>query len=194
MEKQVKTVMPTLFVSHGAPNLVLQDLPVRAFLKQLASFAPRPRAILVVSAHWLTDEPTLDVSPRPETIHDFYGFEPELYDMRYDVPGAPQLAEEIAETLLAAGFAPCTEMRGLDHGAWIPLVLAWPDARVPVTQLSLQPRRDAEHHYRLGLALSALRDDGVLVIGSGGATHNLGALGSGTQLPDWAARFDRWLA
>lgn len=184
--------LPTLFVSHGAPNLVLGDLPVRRFLASLGTRF-QPRAVLCVSAHWLTKEATVDISPKPKTIHDFYGFEDELYQMRYAAPGAVELATEIADTLATAGVAARKEARGLDHGAWIPLMLAYKDANVPVTQLSLQPGLDTEHHYKLGLALQALRKQGVLVIGSGGATHNLGELGPGETLPKWAAEFDTWL-
>lgn len=184
---------PTLFISHGAPNLLLGDLPLRRFLEGLGNLVTRPRAILCVSAHWLTREPTVDTSPRPRTIHDFGGFEPELYDMTYGAPGAPDLAIEVADTLAGAGLDVKREERGLDHGAWVPLRAAWPGADIPVTQLSLQPRSSAAHHYQVGRALAKLRHDNVLVIGSGGATHNLRALGPGTQLPDWAAAFDTWL-
>ena len=133
------------------------------------------------------------MSPRPRTIHDFSGFEPELYGLAYDAPGAPVLAEEVADTLAGAGLPVGREQRGLDHGAWVPLRLAWPGAGVPVAQLSLQPDRDADHHYRVGLALAGLRRAGVLVLGSGGATHNLRELGPGDRLPAWAAAFDDWL-
>jgi 4,5-DOPA dioxygenase extradiol len=185
--------LPTLFVSHGAPNLILSDLPVKGFLEQLGKLAPNPRAILCVSAHWLTREPTVDVSPKPKTIHDFYGFEDELYSLHYAAPGAVELATEVADTLAGAGLNVKREERGLDHGAWVPLKLAYSKASLPVTQLSLQPGRSQEHHYKLGLALAKLRHAGVLVIGSGGATHNLGELGEGSTLPKWAADFDTWL-
>lgn len=184
---------PTLFVSHGAPNLILSELPVKNFFAGLGALFAKPRAILCISAHWLTREPTVDVSPTPKTIHDFYGFERELYAMNYAAPGAVELATEVADTLASSGLAVRREQRGLDHGAWVPLKLAYSDALVPVTQLSLQPNKDQAHHYQLGLALAKLRASGVLVIGSGGATHNLGELGPGDQLPQWAAEFDTWL-
>lgn len=190
--KPNESPLPTLFVSHGAPNLVLGDLPVKRFLATLAD-GRKPRAIVCVSAHWLTRDVSVDVSPQPRTIHDFSGFEAELYRMRYAAPGAVELATEIADTLASAGTKVRREERGLDHGAWIPLMLAFADAQVPVTQISLQPSRRPQDHYELGLALRDLRRKGVLVIGSGGATHNLGELGPGDVLPTWAAEFDTWL-
>lgn len=193
MESKSSEPFPTLFVSHGAPNLIMSALPVREFLSGLGSRFATPRAILCISAHWLTRQPTVDTSPQPKTIHDFYGFEEELYRMRYAAPGALELATEVADTLASSGLAVKREERGLDHGAWVPLKLAYADERVPVTQLSLQPNESAQHHYQLGLALARLRASGVLVIGSGGATHNLGELGAGERLPQWAADFDTWL-
>lgn len=184
--------LPTLFVSHGAPNLILGDLPVKRFLATLAH-GRKPRAIVCVSAHWLTREVCVDCSPQPRTIHDFSGFEDELYRMRYAPPGAVELATEIADTLASAGTKVRREERGLDHGAWVPLMLAFADAEIPVTQISLQPGRRPQEHYAVGLALRELRRKGVLVIGSGGATHNLSELGPGDVLPSWAADFDTWL-
>jgi 4,5-DOPA dioxygenase extradiol len=189
-----RVAMPSVFVSHGAPNLVLRPSPTRTFLSELGGKLPRPRAIVCVSAHWMTGEPTVDTSPWPETIHDFYGFEDEMYRIRYPAPGAPEIAEEVAEALRAGGFPARREARGLDHGAWVPLILAYGEANVPITQLSVQPDFDAEHHYRMGLALAKLRESGVLVLGSGGATHNLGAMRDSAELEQRIADFDRWLA
>jgi 4,5-DOPA dioxygenase extradiol len=190
--------LPTLFISHGAPSLMLEEVAARDFLNglaaDLATTLPRPRAIVVASAHWVTDAPVVDTSLRPRTIHDFSGFPAELYAMRYPAPGAPELAARIQE-LLRAGGLPCRgEERGLDHGAWVPLSLAYPAADVPVLQISLQPQLGADHHLRLGGLLAPLRHEGVLVIGSGSATHNLRELAPGAPVPDWAARFDDWLA
>jgi len=187
--------MPTLFVSHGAPSLVLEQEPARDFLAGLASQLPRPTAIVVASAHWETQAPMVDRSARPATIHDFSGFPPELYAMRYPATGSPALAERIAALVSAAGMACHSVERGLDHGAWSPLTLIYPHAEVPVLQLALQPALGPAHHFALGRALAALPGEGVLVLGSGGATHNLGALRwGGGPTPAWASQFDDWLA
>lgn len=167
--------LPALFLSHGAPTLPLDVAhPTHAFLKRLGHELPAPRAILVASAHWDTQQPTLTASANPETIHDFYGFPEELYAMRYPAPGSEELVEETAERLQEAGLpVQADPVRGLDHGAWVPLLLMYPEARIPVIQLSLQTSAGAAHHLKVGEALAPLRDKGVLVIGSGGATHNL---------------------
>jgi 4,5-DOPA dioxygenase extradiol len=187
--------LPTLFVSHGAPSLALEPSPAREFLARLGAELPRPRAIVVASAHWLTDALAVDISARPATIHDFSGFPPQLYAMRYPAPGDPALAERVRGLLDGAGLACRTVERGLDHGAWVPLGLMYPHADVPVVALSLQPRAGAAHHLRLGRALAPLRADGVLVVGSGSATHDLSSLAPGmTEAPDWVRGFDDWLA
>lgn len=183
-----------LFVSHGAPTLVIDDVPARHALAELLTESGKPSAIVVASAHWSTRAPRVDSSSAPRTIHDFSGFPPELYQMRYPAPGAPQLAERVVEALRAAGFEAELEARGLDHGAWVPLKLAAPLADVPVFQLSLQPHLGAEHHLKLGRALAPLAFDDVLVLGSGGATHNLGALARPNDPPPaWVREFDEWL-
>lgn len=188
--------LPSLFVSHGAPTLPLDTAsPARAFLSGLGRQLPRPEALLVVSAHWETRQPSLSSAARPATIHDFHGFPPALYQLRYPAPGAPALAGRAAGLLKAAGAAPLLDPgRGLDHGAWVPLLLAWPEADVPVVQLSVLAGGDAEAHLALGRALAPLRDEGVLILGSGGAVHNLGALSrGGGPAPDWALAFEDWL-
>jgi 4,5-DOPA dioxygenase extradiol len=135
---------------------------------------PHPRAILIASAHWETQVPMLTGNPKPETIHDFGGFPEELYKLRYDAPGLPELAAKAVALLKSAGIAAGIDgCRGLDHGAWVPLRYLFPDANVPVVQLSLQPELGPAHHLRLGRALESLSDQGVLVIGSGHTTHNL---------------------
>lgn len=185
--------LPTLFVSHGAPTLILEDRPARAFLKSLGQLLPRPRAIVAVSAHWDTDLPAVSLAHRPDTIHDFYGFPEALYRLRYPAPGAPELAERVAR-LAGAAHDP---HRGLDHGAWVPAMLAWPEADIPIFQLSIQPAQSPAHHIALGRSLAALRAEGVLVMGSGSATHNLRALvrdGGETEPEPWAQEFDDWLA
>ncbi|MGF1512184.1 MAG: DODA-type extradiol aromatic ring-opening family dioxygenase [Elainellaceae cyanobacterium] len=188
---------PALFISHGAPDLPIRTGATQDFLRRLPKTLPHPQAILVVSAHWSTAQPTLSGAIRPNTIYDFGGFSKALYQLSYPAPGDPGLAERAAKLLMQAGFSPQMHpTRGLDHGAWTPLFLAYPEAAIPVTQLSIQPHQSPAHHYRMGQAIASLRDDGVLIVGSGAATHNLGAFGSGYDAPppDWVAVFDRWLA
>jgi 4,5-DOPA dioxygenase extradiol len=187
--------MPVLFVSHGAPTLALDNVPARTFLIELARKAPRPDAILIASAHWEEDRPSLTAAQAPETIHDFFGFPKPLYDLRYDAPGAPALAERAAIVLRQAGYDPVLDQaRGRDHGAWVPLLLAYPAADIPVVQLSLLRRQSTHAHVALGEALAPLRDEGVLIIGSGGAVHNLRQLEwSGGTTPRWAGDFQDWL-
>lgn len=190
------TLLPSLFVSHGAPDLALADHPAARFLAQLGAGLPRPKAILVVSAHWERPVPTITTSVAPGTIHDFMGWPRELYALDYPAPGAPWLAERVAGLLAEAGLPLAADpVRGLDHGAWVPLLLGWPAADVPVVQLSLIRGGDAAAHLALGRALAPLRGEGVLVLGSGAAVHNLGTLApEGTPPPDWARTFDTWLA
>lgn len=189
--------LPALFVPHGAPSFALHPGAAGAALTRFAAGLPRPRAILVVSPHWNTDAPTLGAAEWPATIHDFSGFPAALDAIRYPAPGAPELAGEVAETLAAAGFAArLDERRGLDHGAWIPLRLLYPEADVPVATLSLQAHRGTEHHLRLGRALAGLAADGVLVVASGNLTHNLAdvRLGwPGDEAPAYVRRFADWI-
>src|ERR1051325_9518082 len=187
-------VWPSVVIRHGVPTLALEKNDTVEFLRGLGAELGRPRAILCVSAHWATRAPTLSAAERPETIHDFGGFPAELYRVRYDAPGAPQLASRAAELLREAGVeTEVSKERGLDHGAWVPLSLIYPERDVPVTQLSVQPSAGAEAHFRVGQALAPLRREGVLILATGGATHNLHQLGRGADAPDWAASFDEWL-
>ena len=166
--------IPTVFVSHGAPTLALEPAEAGAMLARLGRELPRPQSILVVSAHWEAERPTVSTAALPRTIHDFYGFPRELYSLSYGAPGAPRLAQRVTELLAAAGIG-CDEApdRGLDHGAWVPLRYLYPEADVPVTQLAVSPGLGAAHHLELGRALAPLADEGVLVLGSGALTHNL---------------------
>lgn len=163
---------PSLFLSHGSPMLAVDAAqPAHGFLRALGAQLPRPEAVLVVSAHWDTTAPRATGSPQPDTLHDFYGFPAPLYRLRYPAPGRPELAAQVVR-VLGADAAVDTD-RGLDHGAWVPLLLMYPRHDVPVVQLSLQTALGPAHHLRLGEALAPLREQGVLIIGSGGATHNL---------------------
>ena len=154
------TTMPSLFISHGGPNVVTDDTPARDYLRSLSTLVPRPRAIVIVSAHFEHDGVAVVTDPHPEMIYDFGGFAPELYRMVYPAPGEPELAQRVFGLLDEAGLDP-TRMakRGYDHGAWTPLLLAWPDADIPVVQVSVDPHRDASWHYALGQALSPLREE-----------------------------------
>ena len=190
--------MPTLFVSHGAPTVAIDPGVTGQAWQKLGRELPRPSAILVISAHWETDKPVVSMAAHPETIHDFYGFPDEMYRLKYPAPGAPQLAQQVVVLLRQQGIPVATdEQRGLDHGAWVPLSQMYPLADIPVTQLSLQPGKDAAWHIVLGRALRPLREQGVLIIGSGSITHNLPALfkhQQGSPVPAWVTEFCDWMA
>jgi 4,5-DOPA dioxygenase extradiol len=170
-------MLPVLFISHGSPMLALEPSPARDFLAGLGATLPRPRAILVASAHWETAQPEVSAPAINDTIHDFYGFPPALFAMHYPAPGDPVVAQRTAALLRQNGLdARIDPARGLDHGAWVPLTLMYPAHDIPVLQLSLQTPLGPRHHLRLGRAVAALRAEDVLVIGSGSFTHNLGRL------------------
>ena len=188
--------LPSVFVSHGAPTLALEPAEAGAMLARLGRELPRPQSILVVSAHWEAGRPAVSAATLPRTIHDFYGFPPELYSLAYGAPGAPGLAARVKELLVAAGMQ-CEESpdRGLDHGAWVPLRYLYPDADIPVTQLAVSPGLGAAHHLELGRALAPLAEEGVLVLGSGGLTHNLREVrfdSPAPPAPDWVSAFADW--
>ena len=191
------TAFPTVFVSHGAPTTFLEPGATHAFLAGLGGELGKPRAIVCVSAHWEAGAPTVSAAARPATVHDFSGFPEELDRVAYPAAGDPALAGRIVELLRAAGLpAGRDPSRGLDHGAWVPLGLMYPDADVPVVQLSVQTRLGARHHLDLGRALAPLRSAGVLVLGSGGATHNLREYFGTTadaRVPPYVAAFESWL-
>jgi len=191
-------MMPVLFLSHGAPSLPLDGGETGEAWRQLGKCLPRPAAILMISAHWETAVPTVSNAVRPETIHDFSGFSDELYRLRYEAPGAPQMAEAAIAVLQQAGIAAQLDgTHGLDHGAWVPLSFMYPQADVPVAQLSLQPDKNPAWHVALGRALHLLREQGVLIVGSGAITHNLRAIfrhPQGEPAPAWVTEFRDWIA
>lgn len=192
------TALPTLFVSHGSPMLALQDSPARRFLQGLGATLPRPKAILAVSAHWETmGGPAVSLAAQPQTIHDFGGFPRALFEIEYPAPGAPETAARAAGLLEAAGFQVGRSAdRGLDHGAWVPLSLMYPEADVPVAQVSILHGGTPAEHERLGAALASLRDAGVLIIGSGSLTHNLYEFrGQGVDAApaSWVSQFAGWM-
>lgn len=168
------SVLPTLFLSHGSPMHAVSPGVVGDAWEALGQRIVRPDAVLIASAHWETSMPMVTGNPRPETIHDFGGFPRELYSIRYPAPGAPDLAARVVAMLKDAGITAGVDgCRGLDHGAWVPLRWMYPDAGIPVVQLAVQPARGTAHHLALGRALAPLRNENVLIIGSGHATHNL---------------------
>ena len=193
---------PAIFLSHGAPTLPLDDVAARDFLAALgaridASYG-RPSAILIASAHWETESPEVSAPAANATIHDFRGFPSALYDILYPAPPAPDIATATTSLLRSAGIRATIDLeRGLEHGAWVPLMLMYPQADIPVAQLSIQTHLGPEHHLRLGQALESLRDEGVLVLGSGAFTHNLMELRGfhgrppGFE-PDWVSNFATW--
>jgi len=190
--------LPTLFISHGSPMLALQDSPARQFLQKLGQSLPRPKAILVASAHWESQGgPAVSLSPRPDTIHDFGGFPAPLYELTYPAPGNPALAAEVADKLERAGYAvKRSPDRGLDHGAWVPLSLLYPEAAIPVVQVSILRGATPADHKKLGRTLGTLRDEGILIIGSGSLTHNLYEFrgqGIDAPVPSWVSDFGSWM-
>lgn len=178
--------------------LAIDDSPARRFLQDLGKLLPRPKAIVVVSAHWeAMGGPAISLAEQPETIHDFGGFPPALFAIRYPAQGAPDVAAQAAKLLEIAGFAIKRSLnRGRDHGAWVPLSLMYPEADIPVTQVSLMRDASPAEHERMGKALCKLRDDGVLIIGSGSLTHNLHEFRGHSidaEVPDWVSDFGAWM-
>jgi 4,5-DOPA dioxygenase extradiol len=190
-------MLPSLFISHGSPMLALQPGASGPALMRLAAEIPRPKAIVVVSAHWESQELLVTGNPAPETWHDFGGFPRELFAVQYPAPGQPQLAAQIVELLTMDGLnARIDNQRPFDHGTWVPLSLMYPDADIPVVQVSLPSRMGPALQTRVGRALASLREQGVLLIGSGSITHNLGELdwhAGPESVEPWAREFRDWI-
>lgn len=188
-------MLSPIFLSHGSPTLPFEDASARDFLTTLSTQMERPKAILMISAHWETHVPTVNAVASNDTIHDFYGFPAPLYQLRYPAPGSAALAERVTELLADAALPSAFDhQRGLDHGAWVPLMLAWPDADIPVVQLSVQTDLGPAHHLALGRALAPLQDEGVLIIGSGSYTHDLSSFRTPglEDNPEWVQVFANW--
>lgn len=197
------TRLPTLFIPHGGGPCFFMDPPPAApelwvkmgdYLRAIADGLPaRPKAILIVSGHWETERPTLNVAAEPALLFDYYGFPEHTYRLAYPAPGAPELAGRVRGLLGEAGFPTDVEAeRGLDHGVFVPLMLVYPQADVPVLQLSLQQDLDPAEHLAIGRALAPLREEGVLIVGSGMSYHNLRDFFSPRGTAE-AEAFDAWL-
>ena len=189
----VKGRMPALFVGHGNPLNALEDNDYTRGWRAIGQSIPRPRAVVCVSAHWYIEGTRVTAMEHPRTIHDFGGFPRQLYEVRYPAPGDPLLAARVAELLKPTDVIQDDESWGLDHGAWSVLAHLLPDADVPVIQLSIDETESASTHYELGRRLSALREEGVLILGSGNMVHNLHTYAWGRQGVepfDWAERFE----
>lgn len=185
-----------LFVSHGGPDVLINDSPARHVWRAYAETLPKPRGIVIMSAHYLALQPLVGSAVQWRAVHDFGGFPRELYRLQYPAKGDAALAQQVGAALTAAGIAyQADPADGMDHGGWVPLLAMYPDADIPVVTLSTLPRQDAAAHYRLGQALAGLAAQDILVIGSGSITHNLYALGApGTPAQPWAQAFADWFA
>ncbi|XP_059651030.1 4,5-DOPA dioxygenase extradiol-like [Cornus florida] len=190
----------TFFISHGPPTaLTDKSSPVRHYMESWKEkiLRQKPTSILVVSAHWRTAEPSVNVVDRHDTIYDFVGFPECLYKLKYPAPGAPELAKRVKEVLMASGIKCVAEdnSRGLDHATWVPLMLMYPEVDIPVCELSVLTDKDGTYHYNIGKALAPLKEEGILIIGSGSTTHNLGSRleSEDGSFSSCAAEFDDWL-
>lgn len=187
--------LPALFVAHGSPMLAVEHNAYTDFLHTLGQELGKPRAVVIWSAHWEAGTQEVSAAQHYETIHDFGGFPRALYEQQYNAPGDPGLANDIAEMLQRNGWSVSLDARrGLDHGAWVVLKMLYPEVDVPVVEMSVDPGSSPQHLYNVGKALGALRERGVLLVGSGGTVHNFAGMGPDDgSVSDWALAFDEWL-
>ncbi|WP_109316478.1 DODA-type extradiol aromatic ring-opening family dioxygenase [Pseudovibrio ascidiaceicola] len=185
-----------LFLPHGAPDLAIRpELEAHQFLKNLCVSEVKPNAIVIISPHWQTDRLVITSAGPLKTIHDFRGFSQQLYDMQYAADAPSWLVARTHDAITRYGLTVCEDNSwGLDHGAWVPLSLAFPEADIPVVQISLPYAYGSEESYNLGRALAPLADEGILVIGSGALTHNFAEVAANGDVPDWALEFDHWVS
>jgi len=196
MDNPLKTVrMPVLFIGHGSPMNAIETNEFTQCLQLLGKRVPKPRAILCISAHWLTEGTWVTHMPHPKTIHDFYGFPKALFDIEYPAPGSPEIADLVKSTVQKPTVNLDDETWGLDHGTWSVLRHLYPEANIPVVQLSIYLEQPGEYHYHIGQQLKSLRDQGILIVGSGNVVHNLPKIvwGENPKPYDWAIEFDEWI-
>lgn len=191
MNTSVRARMPVIFFGHGSPMNTLERNQYTEAWRKLGAALPRPKAILAISAHWFTRGTAVTATARPRTIHDFGGFPQALFDVQYPAPGDPELAARVRDLLLPTP-AHLDQSWGLDHGTWSVLAHVFPDAGIPVVQLSMDGTKPARFHYELGQQLAPLRGEGILIVGSGNVVHNLMLMQRGESVPafDWARRFN----
>ncbi len=189
-------MIPSLFVGHGAPTIIWEDNEYTDYLKRYADTLPRPRSIIVFSAHWESPVQLIGSSSRYEMIYDFSGFPRDLSQVVYPATGDAELAREIQGALLAHGIhSELDAHRGIDHGVWTVLKLLYPKADIPIVTMSVSPERDPSDLYKIGASLTSFKNRDVLIVGSGGIVHNLGKVRFGAQQVDgWASEFNRWVA
>jgi 4,5-DOPA dioxygenase extradiol len=187
--------MPVLFIGHGSPMNAIAENAFTKKLSELGNEIAKPKAVLCVSAHWMTEGTWVTAMPKPKTIHDFYGFPKELFDVQYPAPGSREVAELICASVEKPAIQSDQEIWGLDHGAWSVLRHMYPQANIPVLQLSIYIEQPAEYHFELGKRLRALREQGVLIVGSGNIVHNLRRIKweENAEPFDWAVEFDEWV-
>ncbi len=186
---------PVFFIGHGSPMNALESNDFTNSLKSMRRLCPNPKAILCISAHWMTEGSWVTHMEKPKTIHDFYGFPQALFEIQYPAPGSPEIADQICKAITDPKVHADDEMWGLDHGTWSVLRHIFPEAEVPVLQLSLYISQPAEYHYKLGTQLRQFRDQGILIVGSGNIVHNLRTIRWEPEATpyEWATDFDEWM-